>query len=78
MELVRSAESKLKNFGEVVVAQDVCFSEIVRIFITVNLYIQEVNSIEFPFGNYQPSGNLEEKIDTTVYLAWLHKTLDIV
>ena len=69
MELVRSAESKLKNFDEIVVAQDVCFSEIVKIFITVNLYIQEVNSIEFPFGNYQPSGNLEDKIDTATFLV---------
>ena len=74
MELVASAESKLKNFGELVVAQDGCFIEIIRIVITVNLYIQEVDSIELPFGNYQPSGNLEEKIDTTVCLIWLHES----
>ena len=78
MELVISAESKPKNFGELVVAQGGCFSEIIRIVITGNLYIQEVNSIELPFGNYQSSGNLEEKIDTTVCLTWLHVSLDIV
>ena len=75
MELVPSAESKLKNFGELVVAEDGCFSEI-RIS-AANLYIQEVNSIELPFGNYQLSGNLEDKIDTTVLLVWLYEKLDI-
>jgi hypothetical protein len=73
--VVPTAEFKLKNLGEVVAAQDGCFSEII---ITATLYLQEVNSIELPFGNYQPSGNLEEKIDTTVSLVWLHETLDII
>ena len=79
MEPVPSAESKLKNVGELVFAQDVCFIElIVRIFITVHLYIQVIDWIEFPFGNYQPSGNLEYKIGTTVFLVSLYESLDIV
>ena len=75
MEPVPIDEVKLKNFGELVVAQDGCFSEI-RIS-AANLYTQEVNSIELPFGNYQLSGNLEDKIDTTVLLVWLYEKLDI-
>jgi hypothetical protein len=59
---------KLKNLGERVVAQVGCFSDIIN-FITANWYIQVVNSEEFPFGNYQPSGNLEQKVNAAAFLV---------
>ena len=59
---------KLKNLGERVVAQDGCFSDI-NSFITHNWYIQEVNLQEFPFGNYQPSGSLEQKVNAAASLV---------
>ena len=75
MVLVPSAECKLKNVGELIIEQDVCF---INIRISADLQIQEVDPIAFPFGNYQPSGNLYKEIDTTISSACLHKTLDIV
>ena len=54
--LVTFAKFDLKNVGEVVIGQGVCFGEVSRSCITVNQYIQVVDSKELPFGNYQPSG----------------------
>jgi hypothetical protein len=59
---VAPSKSKPENLGERVVAQGGCFSDMTS-SITENWYIQVVNSKEFPFGNYQPSGNLEQKVN---------------
>jgi hypothetical protein len=50
--LVPCDKFELKNLRELVIAQDDCFGELIRFCITGTSYIQEVNSIEFPFGNY--------------------------
>jgi hypothetical protein len=35
-------------------------------------------AVEFPFGDDKPFANLEEKIDTTILVAFLYEALDIV
>jgi hypothetical protein len=72
--LVPSAKFELKNLREIVVAQDGCFGKVIKLCIAGTSYIQKVNSIEFPFGNYQFSGNCNYKIDVTVLIVRL-KTL---
>jgi hypothetical protein len=59
-------KSKLENLGERVVAQDSCFSDITS-FIADNWYIQVTNSQKFPFGIYQPSGSLEQKVNAAAF-----------
>jgi hypothetical protein len=69
--LVPSAKFELKNIGELEIVQGGCLSEHIRYFIAGNLYIQEVNSKEFPFGDYQLFGTWNYKIDATVFIVWL-------
>jgi hypothetical protein len=53
---VLSDKFELNNLGELVIVQDGCLGERIRCYITGTPYIQEVDSKEFPFGNYQLSG----------------------
>ena len=77
MELVTS-EFKFKNSVAVVVEQGVCFGEIRIAVAVLDWYVQVLSAIRLPFGNYQPSGNLEKKIDTTVPSIRLRDSLDAV
>jgi hypothetical protein len=69
VELVLRDKFELKNLGELVIVQDGYFNERIRCYIIGISYIQEVNSKEFPFGNYQPSGNLEQKVNAAACLV---------
>jgi hypothetical protein len=66
--LVPRNKVKPENLGERVVVQGGCFSDMTS-FITGNWYTQVVNSKEFPFGNYQPSGNLEQEVNAAACLV---------